>query len=125
MFKHSKWHGKVDNVINNSKKTLSEYFEIIDKNIEIEKAVPHDKKIWYNLFSSKAVLFPITARPDEPFDKEPINRNSEILVQIPHLEEKYFVKCNPSEVKKSASNSRLSRKNYLPIQGYPEKIKSI
>ena len=70
MFKHSKWHGKVDNVINNSKKTLSEYFEIIDKNIEIEKAVPHDKKIWYNLFSSKAILFPITARPDEPFDKE-------------------------------------------------------
>ena len=48
--------------------------------------MPHDKKIWYNLFSSKAVLFLSTARPDEPFDKEPINRNSEILVQIPHLE---------------------------------------
>ena len=81
------------NIINNSKKTLSKYLEIIKENMEIKKYVQSDQKIWYNLFSSKTVLFPIRASPKEPFDDVPIERNSEILVSIPHLTPNYFVLC--------------------------------
>ena len=95
IFKHSVWHGKAENVINNSKKTLSQYLEIIKKNMEIKKDVKTDQKIWYNLFSSEAVSFPIGASPNEPFDDEPIENNSEILVSIPHLTPDYFVLCTP------------------------------
>ena len=80
-------------MINNSKKTLSQYLEIIKKNMEIKKDVKTDQKIWYNLFSSEAVSFPIGASPNEPFDDEPIENNSEILVSIPHLTPDYFVLC--------------------------------
>ena len=48
-----------------------------------------------NLFTSEAVLFPISAHPREPFDDEPIERSSEILVSIPHLTSDYFVLCTP------------------------------
>lgn len=95
IFKHSVWYGKAENVINNSKKTLSKYLEIIKKNMEIKKDVKSDQKIWYHLFSSEAVLFPIRASPKEPFDDEPIENNSEILVSIPHLTPEYFVSCIP------------------------------
>jgi len=92
-FKHMVWYGKEDNMINNSKKTLSKYLEIIKENMEIKKGVKSNQKIWYNLFSSKAVLFPIRASPKEPFDDEPIERYSEILVSIPNLTPEYFVLC--------------------------------
>lgn len=78
----------------NSKKTLTNYLEIIKNNIEIEKTVvPNKEKIMYNLFTSKATLFPVRARPQIPFDYNPINRNSEILVSIPHLTPDFFVLC--------------------------------
>jgi len=93
IFKHSVWYGKENTMINNSKKTLSEYLEIINNNREMRENVKPDKKIWYNLFTSKAVLFPIAAHPEEPFDDEQIQRNSEILVLIPHLTPNYFVLC--------------------------------
>lgn len=93
IFKHSVWYGKAENMINNSKKTLSKYLEIINNNKKIIENVKSDKKIWYNLFSSEAVLFPIKASPKEPFDEKPIERNSEILVSIPHLTPEYFVLC--------------------------------
>jgi hypothetical protein len=93
IFKHSVWYGTEDNMINNSKKTLSKYLEIINNNREIIENVKSDKKIWYNLFTSKAVLFPIAADPKEPFDDEPIQTNSEILVSIPHLTPDHFVLC--------------------------------
>jgi len=93
IFKHSVWYGIENSIINNSKKTLSKYLEIIDNNRKIIKNVKPDEKIWYNLFSSQAVLFPIAAMPEEPFDNEPIERNSEILVSIPHLTSDYFVLC--------------------------------
>ena len=91
--KHLVWYNKAETIINNSKKSLSKYLEIIKNNIEIKKDVNYDQKIWYNLFSSKAVLFPIRAYPKEPFDDAPIERNSEILVSIPHLTEEYFALC--------------------------------
>ena len=77
-----------------SKKTLTNYLEIIKNNIEIKKAFEHGKEqIMYNLFSSEAQLFPIKANPQLPFDDNPINRNSEILVSIPHLTPDFFVLC--------------------------------
>lgn len=94
-FKHQAWYGKAETMIDNSKKTLSKYLEIISNNREIIENVKPGKKIWYNLFTSEAVLFPITARPKEPFDDYPIQTNSEILVSIPHLTPNYFVLCKP------------------------------
>ena len=97
VFKHRKWYGKEETIINNSKKSLSEYLEIIKNNRIIKQDVKPDKKIWYNLFTSESVLFPIRASPSEPFDDNPINKNSEILVSIPHLTSNYFVLCTPRQ----------------------------
>ena len=86
-----------ERVIKNSKKTLSEYLEIINNNININ--VEPDKKILYNLYSSKATLFPKKYEYISKFDSQnvfsqaPIEKNSEILVSIPHLTPNYFVLC--------------------------------
>ena len=93
VYKHKVWYGKENTMINNSKKILSKYLEIINKNREIIENVKPGKKIWYNLFTSEAVLFPIAVHPNEPFDDFEIQRNSEILVSIPHLTPDYFVLC--------------------------------
>ena len=69
--------------INKSKKTLSEYLDIIKKNSNINSET-------YNLYSSKKVLRRSCVYP---CNKNPINRNSEILVSIPHLTPDYFVLC--------------------------------
>ena len=69
--------------INKSKKTLSEYLDIIKKNSNINSET-------YNLYSSKKVL---NSSCGYPCNKNPINRNSEILVSIPHLTPDYFVLC--------------------------------
>lgn len=83
-----------DGLIKNSKKTsLSKYLEIINDNMKIIKNVKSDKKILYNLFTSEAVSFPIYAEPHLPFVYSPIERNSEILVSIPHLTPDFFVLC--------------------------------
>lgn len=68
--------------INKSKKTLTNYLNII----KLNKSIPY--KV-YNLYSSCAVNRTIKY----PFDNIPINRNSEILVSIPHLTPDYFVLC--------------------------------
>ena len=93
IFKHTVWYNNIDNIIINSKKLLSDYLTIIKTNMEIKKNMKANEKIWYNLFSSQAVLFPIKASPSEPFDDQPIEKNSEILVSIPHLTPDYFVLC--------------------------------
>ncbi len=123
VFKHIVWYGKENYVINNSKKTLSEYLEIINNNREIIENVKPGEKIWYNLFTSKAELFPINADPKEPFDAEQIQINSEILVSIPHLTPDYFVLCtvmdlltielpydsnNPSSIQTNRPTSRIT-----------------
>jgi hypothetical protein len=95
----AKYYGsQSQSVIENSKKTLTQYLKIIDANVAIETNVPSYKKVWYNLFSSKAVLFPETADPNEiteriVYDDNDINVSSEILVRIPHLTPDYFVFC--------------------------------
>ena len=89
----SEYHDTEDNVIKQSKKKLSKYLETIYDNMKIIENVKPDKKILYNLFTSKAVSFPIYADPHLPFDDAPIERNSEILVSIPHLTPEFFVLC--------------------------------
>jgi hypothetical protein len=72
--------------INKSKKTLSEYLIIIKENELISGKI-------YNLYSSRKELSISSIYP--PFDSTPIERNSEILVSIPHLKPEYFVICTP------------------------------
>ena len=91
------WYNSKENVmLMNSKKTLSKYLQIINDNMKIKNDVKPDKTIWYNLFTSQAVLFPTRASPPLPFDKHPIERMSEILVSKPHLTPDYFVLCTES-----------------------------
>lgn len=86
-------------LINNSKKTLTEYLKIIDKNLEFIKNGPKNAQPIYNLFSSRVVrLRPRTTYEESteifPLDDFPIERGSEILVSIPHLTPDYFVLCS-------------------------------
>jgi hypothetical protein len=83
---------EADTKIFDSKKKLSEYLTIIKTNLEIETLESNkNNKILYNLLSSKAKIFLNTINPGKLFSKAPINRNSEILVSIPHLTPDYFV----------------------------------
>jgi hypothetical protein len=70
--------------INKSKKKLSEYLIIIKEN-----ELSSEYKI-YDLYSSRKVLLKSSIYP---YDDNPIERNSEILVSIPHLTPNYFVLC--------------------------------
>jgi hypothetical protein len=90
------FYNEADTKIFDSKKKLSEYLRIIKTNLEIEnifskKQNKPRQKILYNLLSSKARSFPNTTNPGKLFSNAPINRNSEILVSIPHLTSDYFV----------------------------------
>lgn len=93
IFTHINYYKNVDTIINNSKKTLDEYLEILKYNDYIKKTKPKNMKILYNLFSSKATLFPENYNTNSPFDIYDICYNSEILVSIPHLTPDYFVHC--------------------------------
>ena len=82
-----------------SKKTLSKYLEIIAENAKMYKTLfplsETKKQPAYDLFTSK--LIPVTNNGNGfcqlmyPLYDSPINRNSEILVSIPHLTPDYFV----------------------------------
>ena len=92
IYTHPTLYGNVDNIIYNSKKTLTTYLQIIKENKIIENNKPNNKKILYHLFSSKAYLHSSTHKLfNTTFDSNPINYNSEILVSIPHLTPEYFV----------------------------------
>jgi hypothetical protein len=73
--------------INKSKKTLSEYLVIIKQNESMPELTI------YNLYTSKKVRS--TGSNIYPYDRHPIEENSEILVSIPHLTPDYFVLCTP------------------------------
>jgi hypothetical protein len=77
------YRGYYNTEIEKSKKTLSEYLSIIKEN----ETSPY--KV-YNLHSSKKVYITKTVYP---YDDKPIERNSEILVSLPHLTPEYFVLC--------------------------------
>ena len=91
-----------NNEINKSKKTLSNYLTIIKYNENILNPV-------YNLYTSRAKPFEsyieypysiedsndlaLESSIEYPYNIYPIERNSEILVSIPHLTREYFVLC--------------------------------
>jgi hypothetical protein len=70
--------------LNRSKKTLSEYLVIIKEN----ELSPQLKN--YNLYTSRKAF-----GSEYPNDREEIERNSEMIVSIPHLTPNYFVLCTP------------------------------
>ena len=89
--------------IEKSKKTLSDYLRIIYENSEIYKTLfplsITKKQAAYDLFSSK--LIPVSNNGisytslSYPLVNIPAERNSEILVSIPHLTPNFFVLCTP------------------------------
>lgn len=78
--------------LNNSRKTLTDYLNIIKKNEKVKKG--QNQKILYNLYTSKAQIFPIQGNPPYPLDKYKIQYHTEVLVRIPHMTPDYFVSCN-------------------------------
>ena len=70
-----------------SKKTLSKYLNIISKNKENDES----KQYLYNLYTSVKMGFPKEYNLNYPWNKHKIERNSEILVSIPHLTPDYFI----------------------------------
>jgi hypothetical protein len=117
--KHPEWYGIIDNIIQNSKKTLSDYLKIINNNLSIEENVDDDKNIWYNLFSGEAVLFSSKYSPSVLFDRDPINLRSEILVSIPHLTPDYFVLCTPDRESTPSFSSITARPTIPTIPTIP------
>jgi hypothetical protein len=74
-----------------SKKSMNNYLQIINKNSQVK--VENGMKPLYNLFSSSVQLFNIKHKTSYPFNESPINKNSEVLIRIPHLTPNYFVYC--------------------------------
>ena len=83
----------IDTELKKCEKTLSEYLEIIKENEKITNTYKtHD--IYYNLLSCRKVKYSKPSKAIYPLNTAPIERNSEILVEIPHLVSDYFVKCS-------------------------------
>ena len=75
--------------LNKSKKTLTRYLQIIKENESIKIDFENEA---YHLYSSRKIK---TRNSEYPIDTSPIERNSEILVSIPHLTPNFFVICYP------------------------------
>jgi hypothetical protein len=84
-----KYYLMIWNELLKSRKTLREYFFIVEENERINKTI--DEKILYNLYTSKKLIIHKNASYEYPYDINNINRNSEILVFIQHLTKDYFV----------------------------------
>ena len=85
-------HYRKPGYLQNSKKTMLRYFDIIDSNRKIIQSNPELKTI-FNLFSSRVVMrskLPIHLK--SPMNKYDVSRNTEVLVEVPHLKPEYFVK---------------------------------
>jgi hypothetical protein len=103
-----------------SKKTLTRYLQIIKDNESIK--LDFEKEA-YNLYSSRKIK---TRKPEYPFDTYPIERNSEILVSIPHLTPNLFVICYPQRPLLPSLLTPPPLKRYFPKPiGFPPKIDSI
>ena len=82
----------IETELKKCEKTLSEYLKIIKENEKITNTFQtHD--IYYNLISGRKVKHLKPSNAVYPLNTAPIERNSEILVEIPHLTSDYFVKC--------------------------------
>lgn len=92
--KHPQYHetrDKDETIIKQSKKTLSEYLKKLEYNEKI--IAKQDEKILYNLLTSEAKAFKMRVNVRSPFDEQPIEKNSEILVSTEYLDQKHFVHC--------------------------------
>lgn len=75
-----------------SEKTMTEYLKVIKRNsLKKNTYITHD--VYYNLITCEKRLFEKKFNPCYPFNGAPIERNSEVLVQVPHLTPDYFVDC--------------------------------
>lgn len=92
----------VDTELDKSKKTLSEYLNIIALNAELYKTVypicVTKKQPAYNLYTSKLIIVPnngnFITKMEYPLSTAPIEMNSEVLVSLPHITPNYFVRCS-------------------------------
>jgi len=84
----------MENQVKKSKKSMTNYLRILDKNKTAITDIEPGKKPFYNLLSSEVRLFPIAYNLKFPWNSDNINTNSEVLVRIPHLTPNYFVKCS-------------------------------
>jgi len=82
---------KQNEMLERSKKTLTDYLRIIKENSS--KTEKYNPGLRYNLFTSRAKIFPNPRFKSTTWNKYPIHRNSEILVHTPHLTPDYFVLC--------------------------------
>jgi hypothetical protein len=80
----------IDIELNKSKKTMTQYMDIIKINNSIKYDTSELKEV-YHLYSSEMMLWSHNRKIFYPFDKESINYHSEVLVNIPHLTPDYFI----------------------------------
>ena len=83
------------NQLQKSKKPLTEYLKIIKTNSAIKTT--DNEQAMYNLYTSEKRNFPKASTIPYPWDINPIDRHSEILVSIPHLTPEYYVLCTSDE----------------------------
>ena len=87
------WYGEHETIINNSKKTLSEYLKIINKNEEIIKNLELNEKYCIIYLQVKQKYFQKMNFTAPVYNTHNIERHSEILVSTPHLTKEHFVLC--------------------------------
>jgi len=97
----NRYHSTVyNNHLKQSRKTLTEYLDIITENKEHLQNKKQDETAVYNLYTSRIQSIHKTRSPfiehfdnhkNYPLNTLPINRMSEILVRLPHLTPNYFV----------------------------------
>ena len=93
LFGSAKYTSEMYSEVWKSRKTMTEYLRIIGENAGMP--VEAGNKPVYHLFSSQVKFIPMKGKAIYPWNEEPINKNSEVLVHIPHLTPDFFVKCTP------------------------------
>ena len=71
-------------------KTMTDYMQIIKKN-SLKESTYTTHNVYYNLITCEKKMVDKNIKLSYPFDTSPIERNSEVLVQVPHLTPDYFV----------------------------------
>jgi hypothetical protein len=84
---------KFETEFKKSEKTMTEYLKIVKEN-SLTKNSYIEHNIYYNLLSGEKRVVDKKWTMPYPFNTTPIERNSEVLVQIPHLTHDYFAKID-------------------------------
>jgi hypothetical protein len=81
-----------------SGKLMSNYLRIISENAKKYKTLSLNEIAAYDLLTSELIpLHKDNTELEYPLDNSPIETNSEILINIPHLTPDYFVLCTNSD----------------------------